>query len=79
MDFMPGLLGGKGNDAIYVIIDRLTKSALLILVKMTDLEDKLAKIYMNKVVRLHGIPTSIVSDQDPRFTSCLWPNIQHTQ
>jgi hypothetical protein len=78
MDFMPGLLGGKGNDAIYVIIDRLTKSALLILVKMTNLEDKLAKIYMNKVVRLHGIPTSIVSDQDPMFTSCLWPNIQHT-
>jgi transposase InsO family protein len=36
----------------------------------------LAKIYINEVVRLHGVPISIVSDRDPRFTSCLWLSIQ---
>lgn len=40
--------------------------------------DKLAKIYVNKVLRLHGIPTSIVPDRDSRFTSHLWSNIQHS-
>ena len=45
--------------------------------KMTDSVDKLARIYINEVVRLHGIPVSIVSDRDPRFTSRLWPSIQH--
>jgi transposase InsO family protein len=43
---------------------------------MADPVDKLAKIYVNEVVRLHGVPTSIVSDRDPRFTSRLWPSIQ---
>jgi len=72
MDFVSGLpRGKKGNDAIWVIVDRLTKSALFLPVKMTDSVDKLAKIYVNKIVRLHGVPTSIVSDRDPRFTSCL--------
>ena len=77
MDFVSGLPRGKrGNDAIWVIVDRLTKSALFLPVKMTDPIDKLAKIYVNEVVRLHGVPTSIVSDRDPRFTSRLWPSIQ---
>lgn len=43
--------------------------------KITDSVDKLAKLYVNEVVRLHGIPMSIV-DCDPRFTSCLWLSIQ---
>jgi hypothetical protein len=63
MDFVSGLPRGKrGNNAIWVIMDRLTKSALFLLVKMTDPVDKLAKIYVNEVVRFHGVPTSIVSD-----------------
>jgi hypothetical protein len=79
MDFVSGLpRGKKGNDAIWVIVDRLTKSALFLPVKMTDSVDKLAKIYVNKIVRLHGVPTSIVSDRDPRFTSRLWPSILGT-
>jgi len=78
MDFVSGFpKGRKGNDAIWVIVDRLTKSALFLPIKMTDSVDKLAKIYINEVVRLHGIPVSIVSDRDPRFTSRLWPSIQH--
>jgi hypothetical protein len=70
MDFASSLpMGKKGNDAIWVIMDRLTKFALFIPVKMTNRVDKVAKIYMNEVVRLHEVPISIVSDRDPRFTS----------
>jgi transposase InsO family protein len=77
MDFVSGLpRGKKGNDAIWVIVDRLTKSALFLPMKMTDPTDKLARLYVNEVVRLHGVPLSIVSDRDPRFTSRLWPSIQ---
>jgi len=57
-------------------VDRLTKSALFLAMKMTDSVEKLAKLYVNKVVRLHGVPVSIVSDRDPRFTSRLWPSVQ---
>ena len=59
----------KGNDAIWVIVDRLTKSILFLPIKMTDSVDKLAKVYINEVVRFHGILVSIVSYRDPRFTS----------
>jgi hypothetical protein len=78
MDFVSGFPKGmKGSDAIWVIADRLMKSALFLPIKMTDSVDKIAKMYINDAVRLHGIPVSIVSDQDPRFTSRLWPSIQH--
>ena len=77
MDFVTGLpKGKKGNDAIWVVVDRLTKSALFLPIKMTDPVDKLAKLYVNEVIRLHGVPISMVSDRDPRFTSRLWPCLQ---
>jgi hypothetical protein len=44
--------------------------------KMTDSMDKLVKLYVNEVIRLHGVPVSIISDRDPRFTSRLWPSLQ---
>lgn len=66
MDFVSGLPNRKkGNDAVWVIVDRLTKSALFLPMKMTDSVDKLAKLYVSEVVRLHGVPVSIVSDRDP--------------
>ena len=77
MDFVSGLpKGKKGNDAVWVIVDRLTKSALFLPMRMTDSVEKLARLYVNEVVRLHGVPVSIVSDRDPRFTSRLWPSVQ---
>jgi hypothetical protein len=63
MDFVSGFpKERKGNDAIWVIVDRLMKSTLFLLIKMTDSIDKFAKIYINEAVRLHGILVSIFSD-----------------
>jgi transposase InsO family protein len=77
MDFVSGLPKGKrGNNAIWVIVDRFTKSALFLSMRKIDSIDKLTQLYVNKVIRLYGVPVSIVSDQDPRFTSRLWPSIQ---
>jgi hypothetical protein len=76
MNFVSGLPRGKGgSNAIWVILDQLTKSVLFLPMKMTDSVEKLAKLYVNEVVRLHGVPVSIVSNRDPRFTSRLWPSV----
>ncbi|KAJ8774331.1 hypothetical protein K2173_011580 [Erythroxylum novogranatense] len=70
MDFLMGLpKTSRKHDAIWVIVDRLTKSAHFLAIKQTDSLHVLAKKYIDEVVRLHGIPDSIVSDRDPRFTS----------
>ncbi len=66
MDFVVGLLKApNGQDAIWVVIDRLTKSAHFIPLKITDSMQKLAELYIKEIVRLHGIPAAIVSDRDP--------------
>jgi len=76
-ELVSGLSRGKGgSNAIWVIVDRLTKSALFLAMKMTDSVEKLTKLYVDEVVRLHGVPVSIVSNRDPRFTSQLWPSVQ---
>ena len=66
MDFMVGLLCCQsGYDAIWVIVDRLMKSTHFLLMKNSDSVEKLAELYVKEIVRLHGIPISIVSDRDP--------------
>jgi len=59
----------RGYDAIWVIIDRLTKCAHFLSINQELSMDKLAELYVREVVRLNGVPGSIVSDRDPRFTS----------
>ncbi|KAL5576680.1 hypothetical protein UlMin_018379 [Ulmus minor] len=59
----------KGRDAIWVVVYRLTKSAHFISIKTTFSLEQLAALYVQKIVRLHGVPKSIVSDRDARFTS----------
>jgi len=66
----------KGFDSIWVIVDRLTKSTHFIPTKTGMSLARLAEIYIKQVVRLHGIPSSIVSDRDPRFTSQYWESLQ---
>ena len=77
MDFVSGLpriLGG--NNAIWVIVDRLTKSAHFLPMKVNFSMDRLTSFYVKEIVRMHGVPVSIVSDKDPRFTSRFWHNLQ---
>ncbi len=66
----------KNHDAVWVIVDRLIKSAYFLPVRMDYSPDRLARLYINELERLHGVPVSIVSDKDPRFTSRFWGNLQ---
>ncbi|KAJ0580914.1 putative nucleotidyltransferase, Ribonuclease H [Helianthus annuus] len=76
MDFVTGLPRTQaGNDTIWVIVDRLTKSAHFLAIKETDKFSQLAAVYLKEVVSRHGVPTSIISDRDPRFTSELWQSM----
>ena len=59
-----------------MIVDRLTKSAHFLPVNVEDSLEKLAKLHVDELVRLHGVPVSIVSDRDPGFTSRFWPSLQ---
>lgn len=59
----------KGHDAIWVVVDRLTKSAHFLAVSLRMSMVKLAQLYIRETLRLHGVPSSIVSDWDPWFRS----------
>ena len=68
MDFVMGLpLTQRKHNAIWVIVDRLTKSAHFIAMRNTWTLDQLARAYLEEIVRLHGVPSSIVLDRDTRF------------
>ena len=77
MDFVTGLprtLGG--NNTIWVIVDRLTKSVHFLPMKVNFSMDRFASLYVREIVRMHGVPVSIVSDRDPCFTSRFWHSLQ---
>ncbi|CAA7021303.1 unnamed protein product [Microthlaspi erraticum] len=78
MDFITGLpiARGRQNNTIWVIVDRLTKVTRLLPVRDTDKVEILADLYIKQIVRLHGVPTDIVSDRDPRFTAIFWRALQ---
>ena len=76
MDFVTGLPRTTGGfDSIWVIVDRLTKSAHFLPVKKTYSTDRLARLYVNRIVCLHGVPVSIVSDRGATFTSVFWQEL----
>ena len=64
------------HDAIWVIVDQLTKSAHFLAVRMTFTLERFCRLYVREIVRLHGEPVSIVSDRDPRFTTHFWKSFQ---
>nr|GFC68659.1 putative nucleotidyltransferase, ribonuclease H [Tanacetum cinerariifolium] len=66
----------KRHDMIWVMVDRLTKSAHFLPIQKNYSISKLAEIFRQEIVRLHGTPTSIVSDRDPRFTSRFLKGLQ---
>ncbi|GKD59128.1 putative reverse transcriptase domain-containing protein [Tanacetum coccineum] len=78
MDFVTKLpKTSQGYDTIWVIVDRLTKSAIFTPMRETDPLDKLARLYLKEVVTRHGIPVSIICDRDPRFASNFWRSLQN--
>ncbi|KAJ9561559.1 hypothetical protein OSB04_006719 [Centaurea solstitialis] len=62
----------RSNDAIWVIVDRLTKSAHFIAIRESSSAEALADIYVKEIVARHGVPVTIISDRDVRFTSRFW-------
>jgi hypothetical protein len=76
MDFVVGLpRSPHGKDAIWVVIDRLTKVTHFIPMKKTSSTADLVPLYIKEVVRLHGVPKSIVSDRDSKFVSKFWQSL----
>ena len=77
MDFVTGLpKSSKGNTAIWVVVDRLTKSAHFIFYKSGMTLDGMARLYIKEIMRLHGVPRKIISDRDSRLTSHFWKSFQ---
>nr|GEY78350.1 putative reverse transcriptase domain-containing protein [Tanacetum cinerariifolium] len=77
MDFITKLpRTPSGYDSIWVIVDRLTKSAHFILVNEKFKMERLTCLYLKEIVYGHGVPASIISDRDPRFVSNFWRSLQ---
>nr|XP_009764680.1 PREDICTED: uncharacterized protein LOC104216360 [Nicotiana sylvestris] len=77
MDFITGLpRTPRRYDSIWVIIDRLTKSAHFLPVRMTYLAEDYAKLYIWEIVCLHGVPLSVISDRGAQFTAHFWKSFQ---
>ncbi|GKB63698.1 putative reverse transcriptase domain-containing protein [Tanacetum coccineum] len=77
MDFVTKLpRTSSGHDTIWVIVDRLTKSAHFLPMREDYKMERLARLYLNEIVSRHGVPISIISDRDSRFTLRFWQSIQ---
>ena len=77
MDFVAGLpLTRRKHDSVWVVVDRLTKLAHFLPVRTDYALDKLVELYIREIVRLHGIPISIILDRDLRLTSRFWRKLQ---
>ena len=73
MDFITGLpRTPKNHDTIWVVVDKMSKTAHFIPIKMYFKLDTLNRLSISQIVSLHGVPSSIVFEKDPRFTSKFW-------
>ena len=79
MDFVIGLPRSQaGHDGIWVIVDRLTKTSHFLPFKTRWSVTRLAELFISEIIKLHGVPVSIMLDRDPLFTSHFWHNFQET-
>ena len=62
----------RRHDAEWVIVDRLTNSAHFLVVQMTFILEEFYRLYIREIVRLHGVPVSMQTHWDPRFTTHFW-------
>ena len=77
MDFLTHLpRTSQKHDTIWVIVEWLTKSTHFLAVLMTFTLEEFCRLYIREIVRLHGMPVSIVLDWDPRFTAHFWKSFQ---
>jgi hypothetical protein len=77
MDFIVGLPNtSQKHDSIWIIIGRLTKVAHFLSVHTTYTAKKYAKIYLEQIIRLHGVPKTIISDRGAQFVSRFWEQLQ---
>ena len=64
------------HEALWVIVDQLTKSAHFLAMQMTFTLEEFCRLYIREIIRLHGVPVFIVSDKDPIFTAQFWKSYQ---
>ena len=77
MDFVTHLpRTPRRHDAVRVIMDHLTKSTHFLAVRMTFILKEFCQLYIQEIDQLHGVPMSIVSDRDPKFTARFWKSFQ---
>src|SRR3954467_12347446 len=78
MDFITGFpRTQKGNDAIFVVIDRLSKVAHFLPIRESITASQLEDLYVSRIVSLHGVPLEINSDRGSLFTSRFWQSFQN--
>lgn len=77
MDFIVGLpMTSRRHDSIFVVVDTLTKSAHFIRVKTTYKAPKIARVFIDEIMRLHGVPRKIIYDRGVVSTRRFWTSFQ---